>query len=390
MDIFYKKKILKRIDNHYDLELLITELKLFKYFKKIPIQFFKKIDQEIEMTDQINFKGLKKWYRDIVNYPESIYDNNFLKLMGWEENEVYEFISNKQKENSKKLSDKKINNPELYYDKSPKRIEYWTKKGFSEKESIEIISKSQRTFSKNICIEKYGENKGMEIFNSRQKKWINTLNSNCDLLELNSRKNSYRYGYINIENLIERSSFLDETKQIILECIKQKNISDFVECVLSKIDVKSLSDIIPYITSNIVSKHYNEDKGHIKKTFLDIVSNKLCIGYYGQPVYNNGIRYKSVKEYKLSILLEETNNDFIYERRYPNSRFISDFYLPKYNLYIEYFGILDKKNINNLDEKQLMYYNKMNEKILFCEKNKINLIHDTNFNKLYEKLKTII
>jgi hypothetical protein len=52
---------------------------------------------------------------------------------------------------------------------------------------------------------------------------------------------------------------ITETKQIILECIKQKNILDFVECVLSKIDVKSLSDIIPYITSNIVSKHYNED-----------------------------------------------------------------------------------------------------------------------------------
>ncbi len=52
--------------------------------------------------------------------------------------------------------------------------------------------------------------------------------------------------------------------------------------------------------------------------------------------------------------------------------------------------MLDKKNENKLDKTQLNYKHKMIEKNLYCEKNNINLIYDTNFNNLFEKLKTLL
>lgn len=387
MNILYRKKIFKEINKHQDLELFFSEYNIFKYFRKIPENLVDQVNFKIKETSAINFKGLKKWYRDISNYPETILNKNFLLSMGWEDNEISEFILDRQKRGAKKIAENKIKNPNLYYDKSPKRIEYWLKKGLSIEDAKKTISNSQRTFSKEICIQKYGNTEGEKIFEERQKKWISSLKKNNNIDNFNASKNSYKYNSKNINDLINRSSFLEETKNIIFECINNNTIAEFAECVIGKVDVKSLSDIIPFLNSNVISNHYKIDKKTLKETFISLVSDKLSIGYFGQPVYHKGIRYKSIKEYKLSLLFEEKNIDFIYEKKYPNSHFVSDFYLPHKDLYIEYFGILDGKNIDNLDEKQLIYYDKMIQKILFCEKNKINLIYDTNFNKLCEKIK---
>ena len=44
-----------------------------------------------------------------------------------------------------------------------------------------MLSERQRTFSKEICINKYGEEKGIEIFNKRQNLWQKNLNENGNL-----------------------------------------------------------------------------------------------------------------------------------------------------------------------------------------------------------------
>lgn len=63
----------------------------------------------------------------------------------------------------------------------PSNIEYWVKKGLSEEDAINKVSEHQRTFSKDICIEKWGEEKGLEIFNKRQEKWFNSLKDNKNI-----------------------------------------------------------------------------------------------------------------------------------------------------------------------------------------------------------------
>jgi hypothetical protein len=63
----------------------------------------------------------------------------------------------------------------------PSNKEYWIKLGYSEKESIRKVSKRQTTFSKEICIEKHGSEKGTEIWLDRQEKWQDSLNVNGNL-----------------------------------------------------------------------------------------------------------------------------------------------------------------------------------------------------------------
>lgn len=386
MEILYKKRKIIDITNIVDLENFIIQNNFFKLFKKFPKEYNSLISGEIKKTEKLNFKEVRKWYRNIVNYPESVYDRNFLFSMGWENDEIENFIKNKQKENSKKLAIKKNNYPELYYDKSPKRVEYWMKKGYTMNESKKIISDQQKTFSKEICLKKFGEIKGLEIFNNRQNKWIQSLHNNNNINDINKKKNNYLYGIKTTDELIRSTSFLSKTKEVIVNCINCENPKEFVKCVLDKIDVKTLSDIIPFINSSIISAHYNIDRKEIKKYFFDFISDKLKTGLYGTPIYHNGNRFKSIKEYKISLLFESKNINYIYELSYPESNFKCDFYLPDYDLYIEYFGILDGKRIDKLDEKQLKYYDKMIKKILFCDENKIKLIYDTEFTKLYNTL----
>lgn len=59
--------------------------------------------------------------------------------------------------------------------KQVKCVDYWLAKGYTKKEAIEIISKSQVTFSLEKCIEKYGVEKGTEIYNNRQNKWLKSF-----------------------------------------------------------------------------------------------------------------------------------------------------------------------------------------------------------------------
>ena len=62
--------------------------------------------------------------------------------------------------------------------RSNRQIQYWLDKGYSEQDAKEIISKLQNTFSKEKCIEKYGEIEGLKVFKERQQKWQKTLHDN--------------------------------------------------------------------------------------------------------------------------------------------------------------------------------------------------------------------
>ena len=56
-------------------------------------------------------------------------------------------------------------------DKNTNQVKYWINKGYSEEDAKKMVSERQKTFSLEKCIEKYGEEKGLEIFKNRQLKW---------------------------------------------------------------------------------------------------------------------------------------------------------------------------------------------------------------------------
>lgn len=57
------------------------------------------------------------------------------------------------------------------------RIDYYTSRGYSLDEAKQMLKDRQATFTLEKCIEKYGKEKGQEIFEARQKKWQDTLNA---------------------------------------------------------------------------------------------------------------------------------------------------------------------------------------------------------------------
>jgi len=193
MIILYKKKELININSIDDLEKFIIEYKLYKYFKKIHDTHITDVINAINNTEKLNFKEIKIWLKKILKYPNSLYDFNFLKCMGWDDNDIINFIIEKQKNNANIISEKKNKNPELYYSATTCRIEYWLSKGYSINDAKEKLHNRQLTFSKKKCVEKYGYNDGINRFNQRQKKWVTSLNKNPNYNEIQKLKNSYDY-----------------------------------------------------------------------------------------------------------------------------------------------------------------------------------------------------
>ena len=61
------------------------------------------------------------------------------------------------------------------------QLEYYINKGMSEEDAHKALYNRQATFSLYKCIKKYGEEKGLEIFNNRQKIWNKKLQKSFKL-----------------------------------------------------------------------------------------------------------------------------------------------------------------------------------------------------------------
>ena len=390
MKILYKQKIADIINTIDDLENFLIKNNIYSYFKKIHMDYYSIVESEISKTESLNYKQIKPWLRNILDYPESLYNPLFLKCMGWEENDINSFISKKQRDNSERMSINKKNNPEKYSASTNTKIGYWLNKGFDKETAIKKISERQSTFSKKTCIEKYGEELGLLKFTERQKKWITTLSQRNDYQLIQISKNSYDYVNKQFDELVYRSSFLEKTKETIINGMNCENIECFVDYVITNLDLKKYSELIPYINSKIIHQKFNTQKEILKEKFVAKLPFNPFESKYGTSIYHNKVRFKSLKEYKLALFLELNNVNYLYEVAYPNSSRKCDFYLPKYNLYIEYFGMLDNKS--NIKEGSVFdfYQKKMEDKIQYCFINKIHLIYDVNLNKLIEKIKLII
>lgn len=110
---------------------------------------------------------------------------------GYSDKFAIELAKSNHTQNSKKggYINKFKSTPELK--KSSKRcVEYWLSCGMSLTEAKRKVSDYQTTFSREICIDKYGYIKGLEVFNARQKKWQDSLKSKSayEKWEINVKK----------------------------------------------------------------------------------------------------------------------------------------------------------------------------------------------------------
>jgi hypothetical protein len=136
--------------NRVKASLCDVTLNTFEYYKLIS-----------DMTDA-----------EILNTIATPYQEFYWLNKGLTSDEAKTKISELQTQNANKLSKLRVDNPNNYSATTQTQLGYWLNKGLTLAEATTKISERQTTFSKDICIKKYGENEGIKRFNERQKVWL--------------------------------------------------------------------------------------------------------------------------------------------------------------------------------------------------------------------------
>lgn len=168
------------------------------------------------------------------NRERSKWSKEFYLKRGFSEEEALIEINKIQSNNAKHITH------EMCINSSKRRKEYYLLRGATEDEAIAAVKTYQTTFSKEICIKKYGEEKGLEIFNKRQKKWQESLFKNGNIKGGYSKISQECFNYIidnqlckfgNVENIRYATKNSEFTIQY-----KGKNFNyDFVDLDNKKI-----------------------------------------------------------------------------------------------------------------------------------------------------------
>lgn len=95
---------------------------------------------------------------------------------GYSETEAQSLAENTKKSNNKIGSEnskgRDINRIRAH---SHRTVDYWKLRGYSNEEAVAKVSESQKLFSQELCIKKYGEEEGLKIWSERQLTWLNSL-----------------------------------------------------------------------------------------------------------------------------------------------------------------------------------------------------------------------
>lgn len=251
IDTIYKNNILKKYKNFYIVEtsaIKKTEKKHYSIDKFIKLKIFKNLkinEKQIKEIENLlfyinnyneffdiriiktflennietnylkrlrilnNIKCSTSLYGLILKYGissaiDKFHNLNFIKnnpaknhqgLLSPFSKKFIKYINLNDTEKEKRINDI-INNKQIDDSSYNTKIEYYLKKGFNLETAKIKLSNRQCTFSKKICIEKYGNDIGIKKFNDRQNKWQKTLNKkNKEEIELiNIKKGS---GFLN-------------------------------------------------------------------------------------------------------------------------------------------------------------------------------------------------
>lgn len=251
-------------------------------------------------------------------------------------------------------------------------VEFWTNKGFTEEEAIVKVSEVQQTFTLEKCIDKHGIEEGTRIWQDRQDRWQDTLNSKSEeeKLEINKKKNSKKLSTY-VEKYGENEG-LDRFKEHIL-CISgeypPQTIDEVKDYVLSRmrpldfyLPISKIEQRIPNYIWELVDKP--KDMSSWLSSFINFISPYGDIifktrGLYGKGLYQMYVDDKLLRSgnevYFYQILCElglKHHIDYEIERYYTNSKMRCDFYLIRGNLWIELMGSTDDDYIQKMLYKQ--------------------------------------
>jgi len=131
---------------------------------------------------------------------------------GYSEDEAVEMVSKNAKYAASCVDPEKVI--------TSTKLVYWTNMGYTEEEAIKLRSKRQSTFSLSKCIEKYGEEEGVKRFNDRQLKWQKSLSSGGNLkIGYSAISQKLFYEILDHYDVIDKAEifFATHNKEYVLE-----------------------------------------------------------------------------------------------------------------------------------------------------------------------------
>lgn len=208
-------------------------------------------------------------------------------------NKAKEAMDDIHKKTFKKFKD----DPEKYASKNPTKIEYYLKRGFSEKDASEKLSERQTTFSKEICIDKYGEENGLKIWQDRQNKWMKTLDEKTDDEKL----------IIKYKKLFNKSGYSKSSQKLFW------NIYEYYKDPLDIKFEELNGEVVRY--DKINKKHYKYDYVDFKR--------KKVIEFNGDFWHCNPLKYNEDFTHKIlkKTAKEIWNNDRIKNTWFENRNY---------------------------------------------------------------------
>lgn len=110
---------------------------------------------------------------------------------------------------------------------------YWLEQGYSEKEAIKKVKERQTTFTKEICIKKYGEKEGLQIWQDRQDRWFKSLmeSDTCSKIGYASKESLKYFSPLMVildENNVEYRVGIDNNSEYRVYGNDRMNLYDFV------------------------------------------------------------------------------------------------------------------------------------------------------------------
>jgi len=208
-------------------------------------------------------------------------------------------------------------NPQKLKEQYNTTLEYYLAKGYSVDEANTLLKKRQATFSKEICISKYGEVEGLRIFKNRQNKWLKTLDKKTDFekKEINSKK------AVSLSNLQRKygDKIGEQKYRKIMERRKapgSREADNFFRRVLNDIIVEEE----PYWSQGESGNEYFlYDRNNKKYYFYDFTlrNKKIIIEYHGESFHprKDKLTESEWENWKLPFTNESADSKYNFDQK---------------------------------------------------------------------------
>ncbi len=192
---------------------------------------------------------------------------------------------------------------------SKRCIEYWLSRGYSEEKSKLEVAKHQCKFSLDTCIEKYGEEEGICVWEERQKKWQETPNNKPqhEIEEINKKKSTkinYDLLWNTDVNVDGKFYILELDKNVYKIGISQNEIH-------KRYNLKTVDKVI-YLFDSTLNHVFHIEQILKLKYFKNMIKKHEQIGQFGWTETFKNIDIdcllKDVKQLENITFAEETFN----------------------------------------------------------------------------------